>query len=576
MDSLRILGCFFLLCGLFFPTGQCFQGEDGQQIKPLVKENERKLEPKENWMKAEQEDLLKSLRIQDNYGVAKNTILFIGDGMGISTLTAMRILKGQKKGNPGEEERLNFEDFPALGLAKTYATDRQIAESGTTGSAIQTGVKTRYNLLAYDDTVEWANCSSENPEAQLPSLRDWAEEAGKSTGIVTTARINHATPAGAYAKTCSRKWEDDSNLPPDALGKCKDIAAQLIERGQNITVLLGGGRRGLMPETEADPEYPSKTGRRKDGRNLIEEWKKDKANRQMKAKYVWNKEDFDSIDVSKTDYLMGLFENSHMMYELDREKDAEPKEPSIAEMTNKAIRMLQKNDKGFFLLVEGARIDHGHHAGKARLAIEDGVAFEEAVGEALKLTDPKDTLIVVTADHSHVFMMGGYPPRGNPLFGLTTALPGQDKEPATDKMPYTTIVYGNGPGYALGANGRANITGVNTSDPNYKAQAPVPVVDETHSAEDVAIYALGPMAHLFHGLHDNAYIAHVMSYAACMGPNKDHCEKPKVVTLPSGLTCITDPNNLIHPLLISGSESDVTISLTLVFLCVSLCQFFQF
>ncbi|XP_064650752.1 alkaline phosphatase-like [Lineus longissimus] len=564
MDSWRYFGSFMVLWALFFHNIQCAE----ERIVRYGDERPRKLEPKEKWIKLGQEDLYKSLRQVDNYGVAKNLILCIGDGMGLPSITAMRILKGQQKGNPGEEGWLNFEKFPSMGLAKTYATDRQISESGSTGSSIQTGVKTRYNVIGFDDTVEWQNCSTETPEAEVSSLRDWAEEAGKSTGFVTTARVYHATPAGSYAKSCSRKWEDDSDLPADAKGKCKDLAAQLIGRGKNINVILGGGRRGLMPDTVADPEYKDKNGTRLDGRNLIEEWKKDKADRNKEAKYVWNKDEFDKVDISKTDYLMGLFERSHMQYEIDRDKK---KEPSIAEMTDKAIRMLQKNDKGFFLLLEGARIDMAHHEGKARKAIEDGVAFDEAVGVALNLTDPKDTLIVVTADHSHVFMMGGYPPRGNPIFGLTTALPGEDKEPATDKMPYTTIVYGNGPGYVIGpGGGRTNITMTNTSDPNFKAQAPVPVPDETHSGEDVPIYALGPMAHLFHGLHDNSYISHVMSYAACIGPNKGHCERPETIKIPVALTCSTEAKD--EPKIISAVGCSPEFSAVLLSACVLLGQ----
>jgi hypothetical protein len=108
-----------------------------------------------------------------------------------------------------------------------------------------------------------------------------------------------------------------------------------------------------------------------------------------------------------------------------------------------------------------------------------------------------------------------------------------------------------------------------TADPNYKAQATVPVPDETHSAEDVPIYALGPMAHLFHGLHDNAYIAHVMSYAACIGHNKGHCEKPESIKIPVGVTCETVAKDRPKPMP-AGSASVKGSAVLLLLFCMFL------
>src|SRR5205085_580566 len=115
------------------------------------------------------------------------------------------------------------------------------------------------------------------------------------------------------------------------------------------------------------------TGRRKDGRDLTAEWAA-----RAGSSFVWNKAQFDAIDPSTTKHLLGLFERSHMEYEADRAKDTAG-EPSLAELTAKAIDVLSKSDQGFFLMVEGGRIDHAHHAGNARRALEDAIALSEAV-----------------------------------------------------------------------------------------------------------------------------------------------------------------------------------------------------
>ncbi|XP_015686118.1 alkaline phosphatase, tissue-nonspecific isozyme-like, partial [Protobothrops mucrosquamatus] len=149
---------------------------------------------------------------------------------------------------------------------------------------------------------------------------------------------------------------------------------------------------------------------------------------------------------------LGLFEPIDMMYELSRNNQTDP---SLTEMVRVAIRMLQKNPHGFFLLVEGGRIDHGHHEGKAKQALHETVEMDRAIGEAGILTSSEDTLTVVTADHSHVFTFGGYTTRGNSIFGLAPM------QSDMDKKPFTSILYGNGPGYKMVAGERENVSAVN-------------------------------------------------------------------------------------------------------------------
>src|SRR5690606_13375103 len=138
---------------------------------------------------------------------------------------------------------------------------------------------------------------------------------------------------------------------------------------------------------------------------------------------------------------------SHMRYNADRELDAAG-EPTLAEMTEKAIKVLQKNPNGFYLMVEAGRIDHAHHAGNAYRALDDTIALSEAVAMAKALTNDEDTLIIVTADHSHVFTIGGYPDRGNPILGKS-AVNGVPQRDALG-LPYTTLSYANGPGWTGG------------------------------------------------------------------------------------------------------------------------------
>jgi alkaline phosphatase len=118
-------------------------------------------------------------------------------------------------------------------------------------------------------------------------------------------------------------------------------------------------------------------------------------------------------------------------------------QPSLSDMTSKAIDVLSKNDNGYFLMVEGGRIDHALHGTNAKRALEDTVAFDNAIKTALAKVDLTNTLIVVTADHDHTMTINGYSAKGNPILGLVTD---KDGNQATDVngRPYTTLVFGNG------------------------------------------------------------------------------------------------------------------------------------
>jgi alkaline phosphatase len=468
-------------------------------------------------------------------------ILFVGDGMGIATVTAARILEGQNRGETGEENRLAFETLPHVAFSKTYNTDAQVSDSASTMTAMVSGVKTVTGVLGVDETVRRGDHESV-ASASVLTLLEEAETRGLATGVVSTATVTHATPAGCYAHVPFRFWENDSRMSSEAReASFPDIARQLVEfpYGDGLEVALGGGRTHFKPRGEADPEYPRRSGGRLDGQDLTKAW----LEAEEGSVYVWNTEQFQAVDVASTNHLLGLFEPGDMNWETDRAND-EAGEPSLAEMTGLAINILAKDGDGFFLMVEAGRIDHGHHAGNAERALTDTIALSDAVALALEKTDASETLIVVTADHSHTLTISGYPKRGNPILGHVVGLNwfgnGEDQIGRDAMgMPYTTLSYANGPGYAgaseaqpegahefphqpcsqrppfecsyeAATHGRPDLTDVDTTSPAFLQESTVPMGTETHAGEDVPVYAGGVRAGLFHGVQEQSYLYHAM------------------------------------------------------------------
>ncbi|XP_075956609.1 alkaline phosphatase, tissue-nonspecific isozyme [Anarhichas minor] len=468
----------------------------------------------EFWRSQARETLQSALDRKLNTNAAKNILFFLGDGMGITTFTAARILKGQLENQTGEETVMTMDTFPNVGLAKTYSVDFQIADSAATATAYLCGVKTNLNTIGVNAAARNGVCKTQKGN-EVTSILKWAKDAGKSVGIVTTTRVQHATPATSYAHSASRKWYSDADMSAAAKRDgCTDISSQLL-KNTDIDVIIGGGRMYMTPRGTKDPEYPqdyTSRGKRRDGRNLIDEWRSMKTGKV--AHYVWNTTDFNAVDPEKTDYLMALFEPGDMHFEAERDPNMDP---SIVETTEKAIRILQKNPKGFFLLVEGGRIDQAHHAGRASMALHETVAFDYAIAKGLELTKEHETLTVVMADHSHPFTFNGYPFRGQSILGKSPLW-------ASDALPYTTLMYGNGPGHKITNGMRPDIRDVNTKDKDYVQLAAVPTKSATHSGEDVAVLARGPMAHLFQGVNEQNYVAHAMAYAACVGADLRHCQ----------------------------------------------------
>lgn len=462
----------------------------------------------DEYLRAGKAELERLMADKPNDRKARNVIIFIGDGMSVTTLTASRIFEGQQKGVDGESFVAEMDKLPHTALVKTYSHDGQVPDSAPTATAIVSGVKTLNGLIGLGPQAVENKCAASAPFA-VPSLFSQAEDRGYATGIVSTATITHATPASTYAHTAQRDWEMDAIMPAAAKAEgCKDIARQMIEwsHGNGLEVMLGGGRAHFMPVTAADPEYSDKKGKRADGKDLIATWKA--AN--PAGEYVWDNAGFAAVDAKKTPKLLGLFEQSHMQFDADRTATGS-KEPSLAEMTAKAIAMLSRNRKGYVLMVEAGKIDHGHHAGNARRALQDTVALNDALKAAMDAVDMRDTLIVVTSDHSHTFSMSGYPQRGNPILGNVVDQSGKPIL-AKDGKGYTTLGYANGPG-AVSTAARTDPLKEDTQALDYKQQALIPTGSETHSGEDVVARAAGPKAYLFKGTIEQNTIYQIMRAA---------------------------------------------------------------
>lgn len=425
---------------------------------------------------------------------AKNVILFIGDGMGISTITAARIYEGQKRGMTGEENSLSFEKFPQTALVKTYNTDAQVPDSAGTATAMNAGVKTRIGYIGVGEAATPDDCTSgrANP---LPSTAEAAKRAGLQVGIVTTTRITHATPAAVFGHSVSRDWESDKDIPQRERPEgCVDLAAQLVAFPFDLA--LGGGKAKFFGKDGGGDRLDATA-------HLPRDWAA-----RTGGTYVETASALAAAPVNRP--VLGLFAPSHLDYTVERK--AGTTQPTLTEMTATALQRMKAGGKGYYLMIEGGRIDHGHHAGKAGYALEETVEFARAVQYAVDNTDPRETLILVTADHSHVLTISGYPERGNPILGLVRGkgedggAPHQDTI-AVDGKPYGTLSYANGPGAVSGARPVPQ-TGVNAVQ-----QALVPTLGETHGGEDVALFATGPGSQEVHGVIEQSRVGQIVRKA---------------------------------------------------------------
>ncbi|XP_075167762.1 membrane-bound alkaline phosphatase-like [Haematobia irritans] len=432
-----------------------------------------------------------------------------------------RILMNKKNNSRAEFESKD-ERNEDLFFVLTYCVNAQVPDSACTSTAYLSGVKANLATLGVTAQVNYNNCTeSMDKSNQVSSIADWAQKAGKSTGFITTTTLTHATPAGSYAHVANSFWESDTDVTTSTgltdTSKCMDIAQQLITRepGKKFNVLMGGGMGKFLPNTIRDSH--GNMGERSDGKNLLSTWQAD----HKKGLLVTDRSGLLSVDTKKHDNIMGIFASGLMDFHVTANSS---QQPTLEEMTEVAIQVLKKNNKGYFIFIEGGLIDHGHHANMPAIAIDETLEFEKAVQKARDLTDPNDTLIVVSSDHAHPMSIAGYPSRGNNILGIGDLIPDRNG------MPLATLNYAAGPYQYLDEQGnRLDLSSVIDGE-NMFAQYPsyIKKAAGVHSGDDVGIFASGPHEHLFRSSLEQHTLPHLMAYAACIGDGPTLCSKNKL------------------------------------------------
>lgn len=287
----------------------------------------------------------------------KNVILMIPDGMPVTATTLARWYKG---GQP-----LNMDEL-ACGLIRTYSADAAIADSAPAGTAMATGYKSHtgfVGVLPEQVTMPLVPSVKAGDEKKpIATILEAARLMGKSTGLIATSEITHATPADFSAHVDSRKNYDD-------------IGEQIVY--QNVDVVLGAGSKFLTSEY------------RKDKEDLV---------KIIKSKGYDYITSVDALKSSKSQKIWGMFAEENLSYDFDRNP---ANQPSLSDMTTKAIDVLSKDKDGFFLMVEGSKIDWADHANDPIGSISDVLAFDKAVKIALDFAKKdKNTVVIVASDHA--------------------------------------------------------------------------------------------------------------------------------------------------------------------------------
>ena len=286
-------------------------------------------------------------------GQAKNIILMIGDGMGPGQFGAAWLYSNRVLNK--ELHMVEVMKGGRTAFLVNGAADAIVTESAAAASQIATGMMMTIGTISM----------GADGKTPVKTILEIARDKGMATGLVTTSGITDATPAAFAAHVAHRSDE-------------ASVAEQELQAA--VEVLLGGRKQFFLPEISA--------GRRKDGRNLLDEA------RAAGYAVIDSADDLKRVEGAK---VLGLFNMGNMAYEIDR---AQTSEPSLAEMTAKTLQVLSRNPKGFFAMIEGGRIDHASHRNDAAGTIRDTLAFDEAVGVALDFQRKNpDTLLIVTADH---------------------------------------------------------------------------------------------------------------------------------------------------------------------------------
>ncbi len=294
-----------------------------------------------------------------NENKAKYVFLFIGDGMGISPVTAAENYLGVTKTNKGDiyPDRMNFTEMPVIGLKTQYDCHSFIPDSASTATAFATGIKTQTDTIGLSGDLE----------DSADSIAEKSKRAGKSVGIITSVTLNHATPAAFYANEESRK-------------SYYDIGLQMA--ASNFDYFAGGSLK-------------ERTGKQETQKDLYDV---------MEAKgytIVETKVEAEKVSANaKKVYIVAedLQDDGAMTYKIDQTKESQ----DLKDMVRKGVEVMEDDPEGFFMMAESGKIDWSEHANDATTTIEEVIAFQDSIQVAIDFYNehPDDTLIVVTADHA--------------------------------------------------------------------------------------------------------------------------------------------------------------------------------
>ena len=446
---------------------------------------------------------------------ARNVIFFLGDGLGINTLTAARIF------HAGEEGQLTIDRLPESAFVKTFSNNAMVTDSAAGMAAYMTGVKHDNGVISMsagtrsiapgkdvNGNALVSRCENGAPSVTLLEL---ARRRGMAIGVVTNTSVTDATPASSYGHGCHRKLETDfaASLVPGGAGYNSALGAR------GVDVMFGGGAQFFTPFARG--------GKRADGRDLLAELGA------QGVRVVSSSAGFSALAPDARQPAIGLFAANHMDYDAVRDP---AKQPGLSDMTRKAIDLLAPHagsqGGGFFLVVEGGLIDHALHATLGKRALQETVSFNDAMQAALdkmEALDPglKNTLVVSTADHDHTLLLNGYTVRtgkttmSNPgVLGLVRNL---DGSPKLDKegRPFTIIGFGTGENRTNGSRATTPaLTDEIVTRDDYHQEAVVRTRPgaETHGGSDVYLGAAGAGAELFRGTIDNTRVFSLIKTAA--------------------------------------------------------------
>ncbi|XP_017481261.1 PREDICTED: alkaline phosphatase 4 isoform X1 [Rhagoletis zephyria] len=404
--------------------------------------------------------------------LARNAIIFVISGIDTETMAAAReVLSNRSK----PQRKLIWERFPHLGRLKNSCSNTDLCDPFTVASALFNGVRPNFRVGGFDSSVHFRDCrASANISHYVKSILEQAQENGMRTGFITTRRVTGAAMGALYAHTPNTAWECDAALPVAARAAgCIDTALQLIksEVGRQVNVIMGGGRQTLVshsPNTAWDPVDETVCDSR-DNRNIISDWQKLNVKLKREFAVLQNKQDLQELNGTNVDHVMGIFANNYLPLLMDGLKAPKKRTPQLSEMMGKALEVLKRKDKGYFLIVESGIKSSANVAEQIRTLLH----WNDVVQQIVEQNSEDETLIL------SVFTNGYY---------VRNAVDGSAE---VDVIP-KEMDFPN-----------ENEAAANDRLVNMPTEA--------------VVYARGPRSHLLHGVHEETYMSYVLSYALQMG-----------------------------------------------------------